>query len=180
MNITGAGSRITYYNLNSEDADRVFDLPGGLILDMYYLTNGDLLAVSTEALFVINKKNESKELYNFEGRRLGNYISGGRFFVLYLLDYGVGHHGKLVVLEENSGLLGEIETDREIVSISSGDDFLAVLGYDRLVFYSTSLEELPVSGESVTAVGAAKVLALSGRAALVAGDHSAVVVRIGD
>ena len=177
LNLTEGGSRITYYNLNSVEADRVFDLPGGLIIDIRFLENGDMLVISTESLFVANKKNEIKELYDFSGKHLSSYSLDGGYLMLYLLDSGVGYRGRLVTMNEDGSIIGEIETNKETISISAGVDYLAVLRNDRMVIYSSELEELEVSGKSANAVGAVNALAIGGGAAIAAGDHSAVVVR---
>ena len=178
LNITAGGSRITYYNLNNEDVDRVFDLPGGLIIDFRYLANGDSLAISTESLFIVNKSNVIKELYEFSGKHLGSYAFGDGFVVLCLLDYGVGYRGRLVTIKEDGSLLGEIESDKEALSIVSGDEYIAVLRNDKLAFYDTGLGELPAPDEAAASIGATRILALGAGAILATSDNSAVVIRI--
>jgi len=176
LNLADDGSRITFYSLNSENADRVFSLPGQLIIDMWYLPGGDLLAVSTESLVIAGRDNESAELYGFSGRRLGGYAFNGSFIALHLLDYGVGHRGRLVTLVDTGQLLGEIETDTEIISMSAGDGYLAVLRNDNLVLYDDALNKLQQSGKAVSTAGSSKVLAMGDGTTLAAGDHSAVVI----
>jgi len=175
LNLTGDGSRITYYSLNNENAERVFDLPGGLIIDMWYLPGGDVLAVSTDSLILAGRNNTVRELYGFSGKRLGGYARGNGFIALHLFDYGVGHRGRIVTISDGGRLLGELETDIEILSISAGDGYLAVLRSDSLLFYDDALEELAPSGKTTPTGGATQVLALGGSMALAAGDHSAVV-----
>ena len=178
LNLTDAGSRITFYNLDSEDAVRVYEMPGRLLLDIRYLTDGNVLAISTESLLVVDKNNEGGLYYLFTDRRLGGFVLDGDFITLYLLDYGVGHRGRLVTIGEDGSILGEIETDREIISLSSNDGILSVLRSDGLVFYDTTLVELQTSANSASVAGATIVLSLNGGYALVAGDHSAIVIRI--
>jgi len=178
LNLTDDGSRITYYSLNSKDVDRVFDLPDRLIFEICYLPGGDVLAISTDSLLIINKNNEGKELYGFADSRLGGYATGNGFIAIYLLDYGVGHSGRLVTLKEDGNILAEIETDREIVSLSSSDGYLAVLRSDGFALYNTTLDEIPVLLEPAAAAGATKVLALGNGNSLAGSDHSAVVIRI--
>ena len=178
LNLTDIGSRITFYNLNSVEVARVFDLPDRLILDMRYLAGGALLAISTDSLFVVDRNGIAEELYEFGGRRPGSFALDGGFISLYLLDHSIGHMGRLVTLDEAGGILGEVETDREIIFLSSGDGYLAALRNDGIVFFNTELEELPASGESASAAGATRVLVLDNGFALAAGDHSAVIFRV--
>ena len=178
LNLADDGSRITFYNLNSENVDRVYSLPGGLILDIRYLPSGDMLAISTDSLFIVDSSNRDTQLYEFDGKRLGNFAFDGNIAALHLLEYSVGHQGKLLTLDERGRILGELDTEREIISMSLSDGYLTVLRGDGLMFFDTALEELPVSDRSTSAAGAAKVLTLRGGNALAAGDHSAVIFRV--
>ena len=178
LNITDNGSSIKFFNLNSEEAIRAFELPDRLLLGIRYLADGNVLAISTQSLLVVDKNNESGLYYMFTDRRLGGFVFDDGFITLYLLDYGVGHRGRLVTLGEDGSILGEIETDREIVSLSSNGELLNVLRSDGVVFYNTSLEELRTAATSASVAGATMVLTLSDGYALAAGDHSAVVVKL--
>jgi hypothetical protein len=179
LSLTDYGSSITFYHgLNKEEADSAFDLPGGLILDIRYLPNGDVLAISTDSLLVVDRNGEGREIYGFSGGHLGGYVLDGSFISLHLLDYGIGHRGKLVTIGGNGTLLGEIITDREIVSMSYGGGYLAAFRSDSIVFFDATLEEFPASGEHLSVAGASRVLALGDGAALAAGDNSAIVFRV--
>jgi len=176
LNLTDDGSRITFYHgLNSETADSAFDLPGVLMLDIHYPPDGDLVAVSTESLLAVDRRGNSRELYAFSGGRLSAYVLDGDFYALHLLDYGVGHSGRLVTLGADGTPLGGLHTERELISMSSAGGHLAVLRSDSVSLFDAGLEEVPLTGDRVSMVGANRILALGGTAALVAGDHRAVV-----
>ena len=177
LNLTDGGSRITLYNgLSKPDPDSAFDLTGELILDMRFLSGGDLLVVSENSLIVIDKNGKSRIQYEYFDKRLGGYVLDDDLIFLHLLDFGVGYSGRLVSIDKEGTLLGEIETDRELVSMSFGGGYLAVLRNDGLMFYSAALEEFPPSSEHTAMAGASLVLALDSGAALAAGDHLAVVI----
>ena len=178
LNLTSDGSRITFYSLNSEDVDRVFDLPGRLILDLRYRAGGDVLLIVEDALLIVDKNNDSSELYTFAGRNLGDFALDGDSIAIYLLDYNVGHSGRIVSIDGDRKILGEIETDREIIAISLCGGYLAILRNDGLAFYDTSLEELSLSEGTASAIGATRVLALGSDRVLAAGDHSAVAFTV--
>jgi len=178
LNLTGNGSRITFYHgLSSESADNAYDFPGGLIVDIWYPPDGDLVAVTTESLITVSKNGVGGELYAFHGRRLGAYAFEDDFFALHLLDYGVGYRGQLVTLAPDGKLLGVLATDRELVSVSSCGGYLAILRNDGPGLFSAELEECPISAERVPTTGASLILSLGDGAALAAGDHSAAVIR---
>lgn len=178
LDMTEGGSRITFYNLSSETAENSFSLPDGLIIDIRYLSGGDLLAVSTESLIIIDKHGAGKQLYVFSGKQLNGYVIYSDFIALHLLDYGVGYQGRVVTLSESGNLLGELITDREIISMSAGGGYLTILRSDGLRSYNSRLEEFPLTGKSGSTIGATSVLALDNGAVIVAGDHSAVMFRL--
>ncbi|MDR0490647.1 MAG: DUF5711 family protein [Oscillospiraceae bacterium] len=177
LNYTDSGSRISFYKLSNENIDRAIDLPDGIILDIRYLSNGDVLALTTTSLLIAGKNGEFMELYDFAGKRLGGYLIDGNTKVLYLLDYSVGNRGRLITLGEDGKLLGELETDKGIISMSFSGGFLAVLMNDGLSVCSASLEELHAPEGFASAAGAKAVLVLDGGRVLAAGDHSAVIIR---
>jgi hypothetical protein len=177
LNLTDSGSRISFYNLNSENLDRAIDLPGGLILDIRHLSNGEILAVSTDSLLIAGKNGDFRELYGFGGRRLGGYLIDGDVKVLYLFDFSVGNRGRLITLGEDGKLLGELEIEKEIISMSLSGGSLALLRSDGLSVCNTALEELLTPEGSASAAGATEILALDGDRILAGGDHSATIIR---
>jgi len=177
LSLTGEGSRVAFYDLSSEITGGIFDHPGGLILDIRYLTGGDVLAVTQESLITIDAGGNGLGLYSFSGRRLGGYAQDGDLIALYLLDYGLGYSGRLVTLRENGEILGELASSREIISMSFSEGYLAVLRNEGLSFYGKELDELTPREGSASATGATYAVALRDMAALAAGDHSAAVIR---
>ena len=179
LNLIDNGSRITFYHgLNKQEPDSSFELTGGLILDIKYLSGGDLVAVTADALYRIDKTGTSSIMYDYYDDRLGAYSFYDGFIALHLLDYGVGYGGRLVILDEKGVPAGELATSREIISMSLGGGCLAVLRNNGLMLYDMSLEELPLSGENDGVAGAGRVLALRSGAALAVGEYTAVIVRI--
>ena len=179
LDLTDNGSRIAFYDLSREDPDGVFEYPEGLILDMRYIPDGRIIAIATDSLIRVDTSGVGTRLFEFEGRRLGGYVLSDSFSALHLFDYSVGYSGRLVTLDDTGRLLGGVVTDREIVSMSTSGGYLTILKFDGPVFYDAELNEFLPDGELTAVAGATRVLSLSDGAALVAGDHFAVVLRIG-
>jgi len=179
LNLTDTGSRINFYHGIDEDKDPdvLFDFRGGLIIDIMYLSNGDILAVSTDSLFIVSRAGDGKTLYSFADNRLGGYARYNDFIALHLYDHGIGFRGRLITLLSDGTILGEIVTDREVISMSAIDRTLIVLKSDGLVFYNEILEELPLSVNNNHVAGATRVLAASNNVAIATSDNSAVVIR---
>jgi len=178
LSLTDVGSRLAFYKgMSEENPDFEFNFTGELILDMHYLPSGELLAISTDTLFMVNRNGEYRELYRFSGGQLRGYILDGSFTVLYLLDYGVGYLGRLVTLDDDGTPLGEYTTDRVLISMSYSDGTLAVLKSDGLSFYDAELQETLAAGEQMSLAGVNNIIALGDGVALAAGDHSAILFR---
>jgi hypothetical protein len=180
LNLTDDGSRITFYHgidTQEDDADARFELSDELIIDIRYLSNRDVLAISTDSLLIVDNSGSGRQLYEFPDRHLGGYIIDGDFIALHLYDHGIGHQGRLVTLLMDGTILGEMELDREIISMSSVRDSLIVLKNDGLYSFNKELIEFPLSVENLSAAGASRVLAVSEDVALATSDNSAVVIR---
>ena len=179
LNLTDTGSRITFYHdidVNDEH-DRQFDLNGGLIIEIKYLSNGDVLTISPDSLFLVESSGDRKNLYTFSDKRLGGYTYDDDFIALLLYDYGIGHRGRIVTLLPDGTILGEMVTDREVVSMSAVGKSLVVLKSDNLLFYNEEFDVYPVSADNLSAAGANRVLAINEDTALATSDNSAVVFR---
>jgi len=180
LNLTDYSSRITFYHGidTDKDPDAIFDLYDGLIIDIRYLPNGDILAFSTDSLLTVDRSGRGETLYTFPDKRLGGYAQNDDFIALHLYDHGIGHRGRIVSLLSDGTILGEMSFDREIVSMSSDGKTLVILKSDSLAFFSEELEELPISDDNISAAGSSRVLAVSEDAALATSDNSAVVITI--
>ena len=119
-----------------------------------------------------------ESIYDFDGKRLGGYTLDSNLISLYLLDYGIGHRGRLITMSAGGDLSGEMITDREILSISSGKDHLGILYIDGPVILNKSLEEINKDREQMTASGASCILVFGNDAVLIAGDHISTVIKI--
>ena len=179
LNLTDYGSRVTFYHgFDKEEDDGHFELPGVLIIEIMFLESGDLLAVTTESLMLIDPHSLSGwEVYSFSGLRIGGYAVSNDYIALNLLDFGIGHRGKLIVIDLFGNLFGEVITTRELISMSFVSGYLTVMLSDGLIRLDRSLTPLPSYQNSPSAAGVSKILALDDGATLVAGDRFAIIVR---
>jgi len=178
LEMVEGGSRIAFYSIDSEAPGSSFDLPDTLIIDIIFIQTGDVLAVSEDSLLVVNPTGGTgDEIYTYKNRLLSGYTYDGGFIALHLLDYGIGYSGRIVTISENGKILGEIMTDKDILSVSSRGGDLAVLRSDGVFIYTGILEEFKALGPPVSAAEAMSILAIGGGVSLVAGDYSAVVYR---
>jgi len=182
LNLTETGSRISlYHDIDTEEEPfEIFDRYGGLIIDIKYLPNGNVLAISTNSLFLVDNDGEGLMLYTFADKRLGGYAHSNDFIALHLYDFGVGYQGRLITIDHEGTVLGENSFNREIISMSAVNRSLVVLRSDGVIFYNEELEEFPVLAENISVAGASRILAISNYTAVATSDNSAVVVRRGE
>jgi hypothetical protein len=178
LNLTDYGSRVTFYHgLHREYEDGAFDLPDSLIFDIQFLPSGDLLAVTTQSLVLIDPHGVSGwEIFSFADLRMGGYIIGDEFIALYLLDFGIGHRGDLVLVDHFGNLFGELTVERELISMSFYNDNLSVMLSNGLFVLDRNLNIIALSDEAPSAAGVSRIIALDSGKTLVAGDRFAVLV----
>ena len=176
LSLTDTGSRISFYHGFDEDKDPdyLFDLSGELIIDIKYLSNTEILAISTDSLIIVDHTGNGRELFTFADKRLGAYIFGTEFAALHLYDYGIGYSGRVVTLSYDGTAIGELGLTRDIISMSQFARSLTVLSSDGLTFYDMNLEQSYTTDEGFFAAN--RVLALTENVVLTTSDHSASLV----
>ena len=181
LNITSHGSRVAIYRGLDEpkaEPDYAFDFIDGLIIDIFYLQNGNILALSMNSLILIDRDGFGNEVYTFHGTRLGGYTFNENFVALHLYDYGLGYSGRLVTLRTDGTLLEETNINREIVSMCSNNNLLTTLQNDGLSFYTNALEPFILPRDVAVVTGANNILLLDENTALATNDHFAIVIRL--
>jgi len=183
LNFSETGSNINFYHGIDDyksEPDLIFDIYGGLIIDIVFLTNNNLLVISTDSLFTVDRSGSATMLYSFPGQRLGGFVHCGNFIALHLYDYGIGLQGNLVTLNTNGTILGELAINREILSMSAINNSLVILLSEGVVFFNRNLDVFQASADSLSAAGSSRVLALSNDTALATNDNTAIVIRRGE
>ena len=99
------------------------------------------VALGQDGLSFLPLAGESKR-YDFSGQYLRGYHFGGEGFALLQLNrYQSGSAGKLVTVDADGQVLGELELREEVLDLSAAGRYLAVLYTDRCVIYSSALQE---------------------------------------
>ena len=180
LNLAETGSRINFYHgidTDKHEPDFIFDIYGGLIIDIVYLPNNEVLAISMDSLFLVENDGRGRMVHSFADKHLNGYAYAGDFIALHLNDYGVGNQGRLMTFLADGTNLGELILNREILSMSAADRTLVILKSDGALFFDEELEAFSVSADSFSAAGASRILAVSEDVAIATSENSAVVVR---
>jgi len=179
LTLPETGSRIMLYQGIDEDKDpdHQFDFFDRLIIDIFFMPNGDVLALSTDSLILLESTGDRTFLYSFPDKRLGGYTIQNDYTVLHLYDYGVGYNGRLITLRSDGTILGELLTDREFLSLSAFGKTLVVLKNDGITFYNEHLEVFFSTADNHSSAGAGRLLAVREDTVLAASDNSAVIIK---
>lgn len=139
------GGRVAQFSFSSETQQSEFLAQDELLIGLHYLSADRLCALSESRVVFFDDKSEQKGEYAFNGAYLTDYEFGGDGFVSVLLSrYRSGNALDLVSLSASGEVLGELQLQRDLLSLSASGKQLLVLYSDGLTLYSSSLEELGV------------------------------------
>lgn len=172
LTLTGSGSRIVFFSLDSTDEKGSCTLDGRLALDIRLTGDGRVLAVCKDALVAVTSDGASEVLADYSDKYLTGWSAGDSFTALVLSDYMVGDQGRIVTADDEGKTLGTIETQRKIISVSACGDHLAVLYGDGFAVYDKNLNECANDDNTAGTLG---TIMRSDGTALLISPHSASV-----
>ena len=135
-------SSILLYDLtkDAQEPQETVAIPDDLVFTLG-ATGTSLAALGQDGLSFLPLAGESKR-YDFAGQYLRGYHFGGEGFTLLQLNrYQSGSAGKLVTVDADGQVLGELELREEVLDLSAAGRYAAVLYTDRCVIYSSALQE---------------------------------------
>ena len=158
-------SSVVLYDMSSPDPLSSQELSGGAVFDMG-LVGENYCAVAEDALHFIDHSGAQAGSFEFEGSYLRRAsLDGDGYAAMVLGRYRSGARARLVTVDENGEVIGQIRIDDEVLSISASGKYVAVLYSDYLTIYDKKLRALA----SLDDVSAAKSV-------LMRPDGSAVLV----
>ena len=158
-------SSVVIYRMDSSEIYAACELYGGAVYDLGTV-GSHYCAVGEDALHFVGSNGTLKAVYDFDGgylRRCG--LSDEGFAALVLGRYRSGAQARLVTVDDEGQVMGELEVDREVLNLSVAGKYVAVLYSDELIIYDKKLETYA----RLPAVSAAKMV-------LMRDDGSAVLV----
>ena len=135
-------NRLVTYRLNSTEPSSRVDLSGGVIYDVAPVGK-HFCAVAEDALYLLSADGELQQTWSFEGDALRRCDMGGDGYAALLLGhYKSGSQCRLVTVNEDGKVLGQLEVDGDVVDLSVSGRYLAVLFSDHMTVYDKTLQEL--------------------------------------
>ena len=136
------GGGISIYPLSSKEVSASFSSPGELFIDISYINQNRICAISESRTMILDEKLSEKGSYDFGELYLTDYtLDGSGFAAVFLGKYRSGNAGKLVTIGQDGALLAETEVIRDLTSMSALGKRLLVCYSDELVLYSSELKQ---------------------------------------
>ncbi len=152
--ITDEGSAIVLFRLDSEEEQARIEYPGKLLFDMCFISGERLCAIGEDVACFAGTDGTEVSRYDFAGQYLIAYDFGGTgFAALYVSPYRTGG-GTLLTLDADGSVLGSVEPEGEISSLSAAGRQLLTVTAGGLSLYSQSLEAQQADETLITAKAA--------------------------
>lgn len=141
---SGDGSALRFFRIDREDEQASLELPGELLLDIGFLSDGTLCAVTAGRLLMVSPDGGLTGEYPFRDRHLDGYWLRGSFAAVSTVSGTDGGSAVLATLDGLGRILGERAADRSVLSLSGAGDRLLVLfqGRESTLYSSALVEEV--------------------------------------
>jgi len=162
-------SELLTYRLDSEQLHSSFTLKDQTALYFEYISDTEMCVVCEEAVYFISEDGTSS-VYEYASSYLGGFdISTNGKVSLVLNKNSVGSKCSIVTVDKDGTLLGSVDSNSELLSVSYGGDYVGALTSGQLNIYDNNMSpRLAVSD----IIGAKKVfMQEDGTAFIVFGDR---------
>jgi len=140
--ISDSGSDIVYFKLDSEEEQSRYQMPGKIMLDIEYLKNGNLAAISGDEIVFLDGSGQMYSSYDFAGKPLDAYdLSFGDKVAVAYRNGGVGYDGKAVFIDYHGEVLSTVITEETVKDISVGKKISAVLFEESVLLCQPKAED---------------------------------------
>ena len=141
--VSREGAALRFFRIDSSEEQGRFDLPGEVIVDIGYVGDETLAAVTTDALLFISPGGELLREQSFEGSHLDAWSLGGRFAAVSTVTGVSGGSGVITTFDHQGEIMDSVSAPRHVEALSACADRLLVLfAGEESTLFSDGLEEL--------------------------------------
>ncbi|MCM1149451.1 MAG: DUF5711 family protein [Butyricicoccus sp.] len=137
--VTGEGSAIVFFRLDSVDEQARLTCPGKLLFDLRFMGSDRVCAIGEDMALFAGADGAEVSRYDFAGQYLTAYDFGSGFAALLISPYRTGE-GTLVTLDADGKVLGSAEPEGEIIALSAAERKLLAVTAGGMSLYSQALE----------------------------------------
>ena len=137
-------SSVVIYKTNATEETAACKISDGLVLDL--ASDGSTAtAVTDRSVVFVDDNGSISGTYDYEEKFLRGYSLDGDGYATVLLNhYKSGSMATLVTVDKSGKVLGSLDINEEVLSVSAAGRYVAVLYADHLSVYTSSLAEYSV------------------------------------
>lgn len=167
------GSRVSFFRLNSEEELSRYVLPDEVLLEVSFLTGDTVAAVSPHAVISVNSDGTETARTELPAPHLTHYTFDGEgFTALAYTDYAVGVQGGILTVDDRGQILGRLDADREVLSLSAAGRYVMIRYADGVTVCTPSLKTVYETEGMADAIA---ILAHTDGSFIAAGEYSAEI-----
>ena len=141
--LTPEGAVLRFFRIDSDQEQGRLSLPGELVVDMDFLSDGTLAAVTENWLLLVDGSGELISSMDFGESRLEAWSLDGGFAAVATVSAQDGGSGTITSLSSDGQILGSCPASRHVEALSGGKDALLVYYTgDESTLYGADLTEL--------------------------------------
>lgn len=139
--VDASGGKLMLFSLSKEEAIGSYEVPNELFLDLAWMGRDRICLLSESRLVFLDTEAQQTGEYSFGGQYLLDYdLAGGDYAALLLSEYRTGGSSRLITVDRNGEGKGQRSVEqRDVLSISAGNDVLLVLYSDALELVTETL-----------------------------------------
>lgn len=167
-------TQLLTYHLDSEELYSSQTISDQLALSMEYISDDTICAVCDDSVYFITQSGRI-DSFDYNGYHLRDFsISDQGFIALELGKYKAGNRGRVVTVSQDGSLLGSIDCNDELLSVTAAGKYVAVLASSQVNIYDSSMK--PVSSSSdLTGIRDA-IVRDDGSVYLIYSDHASLYI----
>ncbi len=140
--VSAQGSVLHFFRIDREEEQASFTAPGELFLDLGFLSDGTVAAVTEEQLCLVRPDGTLAGSHSFEGRHLDAWWLRGQFAAVATVTGRGDGSAVLSTLDSQGQLLGSATVPGSVRALSgAGEWLLALFDGREATLYSSALEE---------------------------------------
>ncbi|MBR6115811.1 MAG: WD40 repeat domain-containing protein [Oscillospiraceae bacterium] len=140
--VGGEGAVLHFFRIDSADEQARLELPGELVYDFDFLTDGTLAAVTGSRLVLVGSDGSVRSSLDYSGSHIEAWSLGGGFAAAATVSGESGGNGVITTVAPDGRILGSCSAPRHIIALSGGSDRLLILfSGNESTLYGDDLEE---------------------------------------
>ena len=164
---------VSFYDTSTgELIDPSYSISGSIALDLRWEEDGLLLQMDNGIQYITLEEGIVSSWVNSDGYLRGYSFTDDGYQVMIWSTYQTGYQGNLVLVDLTGSEVAEMEISQEVYSVSTAENYIALLYTNELVIYDSTLTEY---ASLVDTAGSRQAIVRNDGSALLLGSESATL-----